>query len=129
MADQRKALVVDDDQDFLFQEQKALESLGFQVETAAGRQEAMDKLQQALPDLALIDLMLEEKDGGFILARHIKRLNPKLPVILVTAVTAETGLQFDMDSQGAHRWIRADALLTKPLRLEQLKKEVARLMP
>lgn len=128
MKDQKKALVVDDDEDFLFQQKKALESLGFEVETAGGRLEALEKLEQYKPDLALVDLMMEEKDGGFVLAHQIKRKIPSLPVILVTAVTAETGLQFAMDSQGAQRWIRADAILTKPIRLEQLKREVERVM-
>jgi len=128
MKDQKKALVVDDDDDFLFQQKSALESLGFKVETAGGRQEALEKLKEYKPDLALVDLMMEEKDGGFILAHQIKRMSPALPVILVTAVTAETGLQFSLDSQGAQRWIRADAILTKPIRLEQLKKEIERVM-
>ena len=124
----RKALVVDDDDDFLFQEKKALEILGFSVETAGGRLEAMEKLETYKPDLALIDLMMEEKDSGFVLAHHIKKMKPSIPVILVTAVTSETGLQFDMDSQGAHRWINADAMLVKPVRVEQLKMEIERVM-
>lgn len=128
MKNMKKALVVDDDEDFLFQEKKALESLGFAVETAGGRLEAMEKLENYRPDLALVDLMMEEKDSGFVLAHHIKKMKPAIPVILVTAVTSETGLQFDMDSQGAHRWINADAMLVKPVRVEQLKMEVERVM-
>jgi len=124
----KKALVVDDDEDFLFQEKKALEALGYSVETAGGRMEAMAKLENYKPDLALIDLMMEEKDSGFVLAHHIKKIKPAIPVILVTAVTSETGIQFDMDSQGAHRWINADAMLVKPVRVEQLKTAIEKVM-
>ena len=128
MKNMKMALVVDDDEDFLFQEKKALEHLGYSVETAGGRLEAMEKLQTLKPDLALIDLMMEEKDSGFVLAHYLKKMSPTIPVILVTAVTSETGLQFDMDSQGAHRWINADAMLVKPVRVEQLKMEIDRVM-
>jgi CheY-like chemotaxis protein len=129
MNELRKALVVDDDDDFLMQQKTALEVLGFAVETAGGRLEAEEKLKIYKPDLAMVDLMMEEKDGGFVLARHLKQANPKMIVVLVTAVTAETGLKFDMESAGASRWIKADAMLTKPVRMEQLKREIARLMP
>ncbi len=128
MGTAKKALIVDDDTDFVFQQKKALESLGFTVESAEGREEAMEKLKVYHPDLAMVDLMMEEKDGGFVLAHYLKQLYPQTPVILVSAVTAETGLQFDLDSQGAQRWIKADAIMTKPLRLEQLQREIERLM-
>ena len=128
MKDQKLALVVDDDADFLFQQKRALEGLGYKVETAGSRVEAMDKLVDLKPALAMVDLMMEEKDSGFVLAHHIKKVLPKVPVIIVSAVTSETGLKFDLDSAGAHRWIKADAILTKPVRLEQLKQELARLM-
>jgi CheY-like chemotaxis protein len=129
MNEQKKALLVDDDEDFLMQQKHSLEILGFAVETAGGRLEAEEKIKTLAPELAMVDLMMEEKDGGFVLARHLKQLNPRMVVILVTAVTAETGLKFDMESSGANRWIKADAILTKPIRLEQLKREIARLMP
>lgn len=128
MQEPRVALVVDDDEDFLFQQRCALEQLGFTVETAAGREEAMARLETVAPDLALLDLMMEEKDAGFVLAHAIKRRYPETAVILVTAVTAETGLQFSVDAQRPHRWVWADAVLAKPVRQEQLKREIERLL-
>jgi two-component system, OmpR family, response regulator len=130
MTKQKRALVVDDDQDFLFQQKTALEALGWVVTTAEGRKEACDVLDRETPDLAVIDLMMEEKDGGFVLARHIKKLNPQIPVILVTAVTSETGITFDKVGDAAKgKWIMADAVLAKPIRFEQLRKEIERLVP
>jgi CheY-like chemotaxis protein len=125
--EQRIALVVDDDEDFLFQQKAALERLGFAVVTAGGRADATAQLARIQPALAVVDLMMEEKDGGFILARDIKRSYPDTFVILVTAVTAETGLQFTVDAPELRRWIRADALLAKPVRFEQLKREIGRM--
>lgn len=126
MQDRKTALAVDDDADFLFQGKRALESLGYRVETAGSRAEAEAKLESWKPDLALVDLMMEEKDSGFVLAHHIKRAYPDVPVILVTAVTSETGMQFDLEAPGAPRWIKADAILAKPVRVEQLKLAIGR---
>jgi CheY-like chemotaxis protein len=125
---QKKALVVDDDPDFLFQQGRALERLGFAVTEASGRVDAMDKLRDLQPDLAVVDLMMEEKDGGFVLAHHIGKVSPRTRIILVTAVTGETGLSFDLAEQGRRPWIKAGAILAKPVRFEQLEREVARVM-
>lgn len=128
MDTQKKALVVDDDPDFLFQQERALAQMGFAVTVAAGRAEATEKLAGLRPDLALVDLMMEEKDGGFVLAHHIRKLHPGTKIILVTAVTGETGLSFDLAEQGRRPWIKVDAILAKPVRFEQLQGEVARVM-
>jgi CheY-like chemotaxis protein len=125
---QKKALVVDDDPDFLFQQERALSQMGFAVTVAAGRAEAMEKLAGLRPDLALIDLMMEEKDGGFVLAHHIRKLHPGTKIILMTAVTGETGLSFDLADPGRRPWIKVDAILAKPVRFEQLQGEVARVL-
>jgi CheY-like chemotaxis protein len=127
MQEKKIALLVDDDEDFLFQQKDALERLGFAVVTAGSREEAMEELAHLKPDLAVVDLMMEEKDAGFILAREIKQANSATFVILVTAVTAETGLRFSLDAPEQKRWIRADALLAKPVRFEQLKREIERM--
>lgn len=123
----KKALVVDDDEDFVIQQKAALERLGYAVTEAHSRAEALERLEEGRPDLAVIDLMMEEKDGGFVLAHQIKRKYPDTPVIMVTAVTGATGLQFAVDDQRQHRWVKADAILAKPVRFEQLQREVERL--
>jgi CheY-like chemotaxis protein len=128
MQTRKLALVVDDDPDFLFQQSRALEQLGFDVTTASGRTEATEKLAGFKPDLAVIDLMMEEKDGGFVLAHHIRQVSPGTRIIVVTAVTGETGLSFDLADQDKRPWIKAEALLAKPVRFEQLQREVARVM-
>jgi len=123
-----RVLLVDDDEDFLFQHRIQLENAGFEVATAASRGEAEEMAQSFTPDLAILDLMMEHHDDGFVLSHHLKRRFPGLPVILVTAVTSETGLVFDPASPEERAWIGADALLAKPIRFEQLQREIDRLM-
>jgi DNA-binding response OmpR family regulator len=123
-----KVLLVDDDEDFLFQHRIQLEAAGFEVATAGTRAEAEEKATTFTPDLAILDLMMEHHDDGFVLSHHLKRRFPGLPVILVTAVTSETGLSFDPSSPEERAWIGADALLAKPIRFEQLRREIDRLL-
>ena len=129
MTAKRRVLLVDDDPDILEQLSLALTGEGYEVVTAQGRQEGEEALMLGRPDLAVIDLMMEEMDSGFVLCHEIKTLYPDTPVIILTAVTAATGLDFHARSQGARAWVKADALLDKPVRFEQLKEEVRRLLP
>ena len=122
-----RILLVDDDEDFLFQHRIQLENAGFEVRTAGTRAEAETLVDEFKPDLAILDLMMEQHDDGFILAHHLKRKIPGLPVVLVTAVTAETGLSFKPASPAERAWVGVDAMLAKPIRFEQLKREIDRL--
>jgi len=124
----KRVLIVDDDEDFLFQHKIQLENAGFAVTTATSRAEAESLVDEVRPDLAILDLMMEQHDDGFVLSHHLKRKFPDLPVILVTAVTAETGLSFTPSSPAERAWVGADAVLAKPIRFEQLRREIDRLL-
>jgi CheY-like chemotaxis protein len=121
-------LLVDDDEDFLFQHRIQLENAGFAVTTATTRAQAEATMASSRPDLAILDLMMEQHDDGFVLSHHLKRAFPGLPVILVTAVTSETGLAFEPSSPAERAWVGADAVLAKPIRFEQLRREIDRLL-
>lgn len=123
----KKVLIVDDDFDFL--EQLGMMLSGrFEVIKAGGQVEAEKILETQTPDLAVIDLMMENTDGGFALSYHIKKHNPTVPVIIVTSVASETGMDFVDASDDQRDWIKADAMLAKPIRYEQLKKEIDKLL-
>ncbi|MBN2445969.1 MAG: response regulator [Phycisphaerae bacterium] len=121
-------LLVDDDVDYLLSTQTRLKAAGYEVETADGVAAAKEQLERRHPDAAIIDLMMEETDGGFGLCYHIKKHSPGVPVIMVSAVTAETGLDFDASTDEERAWIKADAFLAKPIRFEQLQRELNRLL-
>ncbi len=123
-----KILLVDDDEDFLFQHRIQLENAGFEVVTATTRARAEEAIASYTPDLAILDLMMEKHDDGFVLSHHLKRAFPGLPVIMVTAVTSETGLVFEPSSAAERAWVGADALLAKPIRFEQLRREIDRVL-
>jgi CheY-like chemotaxis protein len=124
-----QVLLVDDDSDFLWQQKVQLEAAGFDVVTAVGESDAKQKLAERQPDLAVIDVMMDNPDTGFTLCYYIRKLAPTMPLILVTSIVSETGLDFALASDNDRAWIRADALLAKPIRFEQLQREIDRLLP
>ncbi len=126
---QKTILVVDDDEDFREQMSLQLEAAGYNVVTADGEEAARRTLEDLNPDLAVIDLMMEHVDGGFTLAYRPQKRQPPVPVIMITAVASETGLDFASAAASESGWMRVDALLSKPVRPEQLRREIARLLP
>lgn len=121
-------LVVDDDPDILQQMKMQIESFGFDVITADGQNEAEKIIEKTRPDLALLDLMMENKDSGFILSYRIKKRYPDTLVIIATAVTSETGMLFSVESEEDKNWIKADLYLEKGLRSDQLHREINKLL-
>ena len=121
-------LVVDDDHEFRSQQRAELEDKGYGVVEADSRHHARELLQRRNFDMAVVDLMMEEADAGFTLAREIKQSHPDMPVIIITGAAREMGMEFDVSTEEERRWIKADALLAKPIRFEQLHTEMQRLL-
>lgn len=121
-------LIVDDDFDYLFLQRMHIESWGYKVITADGQREGEEIISRMKPDLAILDLMMENDDSGFVLAYKIKQRYPDVPVIISTAVSAETGISFGFGSEEERGWIKADQYLEKGIRPEQLKIEIEKLI-
>jgi two-component system, OmpR family, response regulator len=121
-------LIVDDDSDYLFQLQSRIEKYGFKTITAEGQKEAEVIIEKTRPDLAILDLMMENEDSGFILCYKIKKRYPDLPIIIATGVAAETGINFDINDENNRKWIKADSFLDKGIKAERLKEEIEKLL-
>ena len=122
MSEKKKTvLVADDDPDQIFLLRHHLKKWDFEVVTVESREEAERYLESYCPDLAILDLMMEEEDSGFILSYKIKKCRPEVPVIISTAVAAERGISFDLNSPDNRSWIKADHYLEKGFRMDQLK--------
>ena len=87
---------------------------GYAVRTYADRAQAMQAFSTRLPDLAVIDISLEdEPEGGFELCRQLRALSAELPIIFLTARDSE------IDAVSGLR-LGADDFLTKDLSLPHL---------
>ena len=110
----RKVAIVEDDFDQRENYADALKQSGYDVSTYSNRESAYKGMQDNMPDLAILDIMLEhEMDGGFDLCRDLRQLSPTLPIIFLT--TRDT----DIDRVSG---LRLDAwdYLTKPLNMQFL---------
>jgi two-component system OmpR family response regulator len=87
---------------------------GYSVRTYANRKQAMTAFTARLPDLAVIDISLEdEPEGGFELCRDLRAMSAELPIIFLTARDSE------LDAVSGLR-LGADDFLTKDLSLAHL---------
>lgn len=123
-----RVFIVDDDPDFRLQQRVQLEAAGYDVIEAASREQARARLDSEHFDIAMVDLMMEDMDAGFTLCHEIKRKDSSIPVIMITAVASEAGMEFSASTSEERSWIKADAMLAKPVRFEQLEREMQRLL-
>lgn len=124
----KTVLIVDDDIDYLAQMEMNVKRLGFDVITADSQKAGEELIGRRKADLAIIDLMMENKDSGFILCYKMKQKHPDMPVIIASAVTAETGLSFGVETEADRRWIKADTFIEKGIRPDQLEREINKLL-
>ncbi|MGH8132701.1 MAG: proteobacterial dedicated sortase system response regulator [Steroidobacteraceae bacterium] len=91
---------------------------GYAVRSYANRAQALDAFAARLPDLAIIDISLEEEpEGGFELCRQLRALSAEVPIIFLTARDSE------LDAVSGLR-LGADDFLTKDLSLAHLSARV-----
>ncbi len=110
----RRVAIVEDDFDQRENYRDALQKSGYEVDTYKNRPDALKGMRESMPDLAILDIMLEnEMDGGFDLCRDLRALSPTLPIIFLTARDT------DIDRVSG---LRLDAwdYLTKPLNMQFL---------
>jgi two-component system, NtrC family, response regulator PilR len=108
-----RLLVVDDEQSMREWLTIALSQDGYEVETAAGGDEALRVLERIPVDLALVDLRMPGMDGLATL-RAMKRVNDAISVIIMTAyATAETAVH--ALKEGAYDYI------IKPFKVDELR--------
>ena len=122
-------LLVDDDPDFRQQAKRSLQEAGFNVTEAEGENQAYEIARNKKFDIAVVDLTLENSDSGFSLSYHFKKDNPKMPIVMLSSSVGDFGIEFSLESAAERSWIKADALLNKPIRSEQLLQAVKRLLP
>jgi len=125
----QNVLLVDDDPDFRQRAKQSLQDAGFSVTEAEGENLAYAVARTKRFDIAVIDLILENNDSGFSLSYHFKKDYPEMPIIMLSSSVSECGIEFSLESVSERSWIKADVLLNKPIRSEQLLQAVRRLLP
>lgn len=114
----QRLLVVDDEPSVLQLFRSAFEKLGVEVVTAGTARDGLKVAREQKPDVGVFDLMLPDWSGLELLL-EVQRVDPRLPVIFITAGgTSATAI--DAMKLGAFDY------LTKPLDLRQVRELVER---
>jgi len=80
-------LIIDDEEEIRESIELLLTSEGISTDTAPNGEEGLRKIEDHQYDLVLLDLMLPGRSGMEI-QRDIKRVDPTLPVVIITAMGA-----------------------------------------
>ena len=113
--------IIEDDDSIREIEELALINAGHKVLGFSCAKDFYDKMNDVLPDLCLVDIMLPDEDGNEIVKKL--RKNPetkKLPVIMVTAKTTELDLVRGIED--------ADDYIKKPFSVMELISRVKALL-
>ena len=121
MDTKKKILLVDDDLDLLEQNKLLIESKGYEVIEAHSGKEGWEVFKKVKPDVCVVDLIMEEHDSGFVLCYRIKKdeYGKNIPVFILTSATYDTGFKFGASTSEEKEWIKADALLNKPVVIDE----------
>lgn len=105
-------LVVDDDPSMTKTLVDILDAKGYRADMANSGPEALDKLDEVLPDFIISDIKMPDVNG-VALYRNIKSRCPDLPVVLMTAYSDDQLVQEGLEAG-------VIAALSKPLNIRRL---------
>ena len=111
-------LIVDDDQAQLTILQRILKREGYTVETVEDSKTALEALEDQMFDLVISDMWMSARFEGRDLLQEIKRTDPDLPVLIMTAYAELNDAVNLVAHEGAFYY------LEKPIQIDVLKREV-----
>jgi DNA-binding response OmpR family regulator len=107
-----KILIVDDDPDMVQAGRYVLEKQGHSVTSASNVESGLKALDEEVPDLLILDVMMEESDDGLVFARKVRRRGlTALPILMLTSVNRAMGLSIGKDDE----MVPVDEFVEKPV--------------
>ncbi len=112
-ADHRPIVIIDDDPGLVSMLVIALQSAGFQVQTATNGEEGLTLLELVQPALVISDIMMPHMDGVEMFNQIKERLQDAgIPIIIMTALNRKAWFA-TLEDEGA-------AIIQKPFEVEFL---------
>ena len=117
MADKKRILLIDDEEDFCFFVKANLENTGaFEVITATGAKEGIKLARAEKPDLTLLDIVMPEITGDEVAISLFDHPDTnKIPIIFLTAIITKTET-----GSGIVKEIGGRKFLSKPVTTNEL---------
>jgi DNA-binding response OmpR family regulator len=126
----KKILLIDDDGDFVSSTRSFLQGRGYAVDTAANGTEGWEKIQSNVPDLIVLDIMMDYDAEGFNLAYKLRQDDAlrKMPIIIVSGFSKYLGEKMTSFEFVLGQDWPADAYLEKPIQLKELVKNIDKMI-
>ncbi len=116
----RKAVIIDDDKDYLFSMETFLSRNGFAVHTASNGKDGLELIKKELPDVILLDVMMESLFSGLEVCKAV-RSDPQLqyiPIVGISGMGEEIGLKYHRYDD--EQYFAPDEFMEKPVDKQQL---------
>ncbi len=123
MGNVKKILIVDDEKLVVQALTQKLQEAGFSTDAAYDGEEALSKVNQAKPDLILLDIIMPKLDGISMLKRlKADEKTKDIPVIILTNLYSDKKVVEALESGGTDYLIKVD--YTLPEIVEQIRKKL-----
>jgi len=129
MSDGAKVLIADDEQACIDLVREALADMPCEVVSAMDGEEALKVTREQKPDLVILDVQMPKRSGWdvYVELRSDDGLK-SVPVIMLTAVSARTGIKFSGKDMGDYLGSEPEAYIDKPIEPIVLKQVVSKLL-
>jgi DNA-binding response OmpR family regulator len=115
-----RILIVEDEADMAHGLQYNLEARGYEVTLASDGEAGYQAALTGAPDLVLLDVMLPKRDG-YDVCRALRKVAPRLPVLMLTARGGENDLVLGLK-------LGADDYIRKPFSTAELMARIEALL-
>jgi CheY-like chemotaxis protein len=130
----QKILIIDDDPDIVEAMRMPLEANSYDVITANCGNEGLKKAKDEVPDLIILDVMMETDTEGFHVAYALRSEEPdseykncrKIPILMITAISQKKGMNFSPEKDDT--FLPVDGFIEKPIQPKDLLEKVAELL-
>ena len=118
-------LIIDDDPDFVEVTKAILEAKQYEVMSAYSPDEGLARLEEEMPDIIILDVMMGRGAEGFIFARNLRK-DPrfaKIPILMLTSMREQTG--FDFPGERIHsKFLPVDDYIEKGIEPQVLLEKI-----
>ncbi len=129
-----KILIIDDDPDIVEAMRMPLEANTYEVISAKSGKEGLQKVKDEVPDLIILDVMMETETEGFHVAYKLRSEESEseykeyknIPILMLTAISSKTGMKFSLEKD--EEFLQVDDFVEKPIQPKELLEKVSKLL-